>query len=198
MPLTRTYPGHACRHDAVRFARGTCPLLRTLCLLLAWLPAAGAANVVSDAEYRIKTAFLYNFARFVTWPALPQDELRLCVLGSPQLDRHTGTLQHKTVHERRLRVLQPGDAVMLEECQILFIGTGYNARLHEILSALGDRPVLTVSDIAGFTAAGGMIGLLVVDNKVRFEINTAAAGRAGISISSKLLTLATAIRANAR
>ncbi|MGD8619871.1 MAG: YfiR family protein [Gammaproteobacteria bacterium] len=198
MPLARTYPGQSCRHDAVHIARGTYRLLRALCLLLAWLPAAGAANVTPDTEYRIKTAFLYNFARFVTWPALPQDEFRLCVLGSPQLDRHADTLQYKTVHERRLRVLHLSDAAMLARCQMLFIGTGYTARLHEVLSALGDRPVLTVSDIAEFTRAGGMIGFLVVDNKIRFEINAGAAERAGVSISSKLLTLATAITARAR
>ncbi|MDX1696889.1 MAG: YfiR family protein, partial [Thiohalobacterales bacterium] len=66
-------------------------------------------------------------------------------------------------------------------------------RLDEVLDSLGGMPVLTVSDIESFTTRGGIIRLRMIDNRVRFDINTAVAGNAGLSISSKLLSLATSV-----
>jgi hypothetical protein len=62
------------------------------------------------------------------------------------------------------------------------------------MSGLKTQAVLTVSDIEGFTAYGGIIQFKLVDNKVRFNINTDNARQAGLTISSKLLSLATIIR----
>lgn len=198
MSQLRTYPVDTCRLPARHTHNGAKRLLRTLCLLLACLPATAAAEVMPETEYRVKTAFLYNFARFVTWPALPQDEFRLCVLGSTPLAAQMSTLLNKTVHQRPLMIRHLDSAAGIDACQMLYIGKSWQNRLREVLPALGTQPVLTVSEIDDFAEAGGMIGFLVIDNKVRFEINTDAAEQAGLTISSKLLTLATSIRARDR
>lgn len=198
MTQPRSYSVQSRRPDARSIRRGARCLLQALCLLLAWLPAAATAEVTPDTEYRVKTAFLYNFARFITWPALPPDEFGICVLGSPELRRHTNTLLNKTVHQRTLRIRHLNTPAGIDACQLVFIGSAWKDRLQEILPALANHPVLTVSDIENFAGAGGMIGFLVQDNKIRFEINTGIAEQAGLSISSKLLTLATAVRARNR
>ena len=183
-------------------SRNDLPLLhdlpRILCGLLTALLLSVPAIVLADetriSEYRVKTAFLYNFARFVTWPrATLQDrpEFTLCITGSdpfgPQLDELTGkAVQDKTLVVRRLSSL-----AMVDDCQLVYIGE--NAELTEILLLLGGQPVLTVSDTAGFIEEGGIIQFMVIQNKVRFRINVAAANAAGLNISSKLLSLAISV-----
>jgi hypothetical protein len=62
------------------------------------------------------------------------------------------------------------------------------------LAALGKSNILTVSDMPAFTRRGGMIQFVLEGNRVRFEINLAAAQRAGLTLSSELLKVAVAIR----
>jgi hypothetical protein len=191
---TRPLPSRPPLH-APRSGHG---LLLALALLLAWPVTGNGSDDSLQTEYRVKTAFLYNFARFVTWPEIPHEQFTLCVLGSNLLGEHTHTLLDKTVHDRQLRVLHLNGPSMLDQCQVVFIGEAYTQRLHEVMPALRGLPVLTVSDIEGFVARGGMIGFRLIDNRVRFEINTVAANNAGLSISSKLLTLASSIRSEDR
>ncbi len=63
-----------------------------------------------------------------------------------------------------------------------------------LLAHLKANPVLTVGDIENFTKAGGVIAFTLEDNRVRFAINVDAAQRAGLKISSKLLSLARIVR----
>jgi hypothetical protein len=168
-------------------------LLLALCMLLAW-PGSGQADEAPQTEYRLKVAFLYNFARFVTWPGMPAGPFTLCLLGSDPLGDAIDTLQNKPVKERQIRILHLDSPARAGQCQLLFIGRSDTRRLHEVIARLGGQPVLTVSDIDGFVASGGMIGFRLIDNKVSFEINTGVAGAAGLSISSKLLALATTTR----
>lgn len=194
MPLLCNDPGLAHMH-AVRQARGDFRRFAlALCLLLTWLPAGSQAEEAQATEFRVKAAFLYNFARFVTWQQASAGQFTLCILGRDPIDQYTHTLLNKSVQGLSLRVLHPELPAAASECQIVYIGKAYAHRLHEVMPALQGKPVLTVSDIGGFTASGGMIGFLVINNRVRFEINTAAAENAGLTISSKLLTLATSIR----
>ena len=53
---------------------------------------------------------------------------------------------------------------------------------------------LTIGETEGFATLGGIINLTVEENKVRFEINLLAANRAGLKISSKLISLARIVK----
>jgi hypothetical protein len=67
-----------------------------------------------------------------------------------------------------------------------------------MLASVRTAPVLTVGDVMGSTRNDGIINFFIRDNRVRFEINPDAAGRAGLRISSKLLQLASIVRDEAR
>jgi hypothetical protein len=79
-------------------------------------------------------------------------------------------------------------------CQILFISDSEKSRLSKIISDLNGASILTVSETDNFIAAGGMIDLRIVDDKMRFDINNSAAKSASLSISSKLLSLALSVK----
>lgn len=168
----------------------------TLGLSLVWLLSVsnGRAQEPQPSEYQIKAAFLFNFAKFVEWPATAFAEatspIVIGVLGeNPFRDDLERTIQNKTVNDRPLVVTEfrsPGEAT---NCHILFISTSEKARLPEILETLRKTTVLTVSETQRFTEAGGMINFFLEGKKSRFQINDVAAKNAGLKISSKLLSL---------
>ena len=177
--------------NKTRFSR----LLRILrCLTAAYLLCIGnpaSADEAQVSEYRVKTAFLYNFSRFVTWPAIAmheRTEFSLCVIGSDPFGEQLDKLAGKTVHSRTLVVNRLSSIAMLDSCHLLYISE--DAELVKVLSVVRDQPVLTVSDVDNFTEQGGIIQFKLVQNKVRFRINTSAASSADLSISSKMLSLA--------
>jgi len=70
--------------------------------------------------------------------------------------------------------------------------------LKEILVALDESSILTVSDMPAFSRRGGMIQFVLEGDKVRFEINLTKAETAKLTLSSELLKVATTVRRNAR
>jgi hypothetical protein len=154
-------------------------------------------------EYQVKSVYLFNFGRFVQWPtASAKDDLfAICVLGrdpfGPVLD---SVLAGETIDNRKLvakRITNPHDVVGAG-CRILFISSSEANHLKDVLTSLGNSAILTVSDLPGFTTSGGMIQFVLQDNKVRFEVNLTAAEKAGLTLSSQLLKVATEIRKDSR
>ena len=162
-----------------------------LTALMACTPVFSQADDQLVTEYRIKAAFLYNFSRFVVWPRAAlrdRTEFSLCTLGNTLFEEQLDTLNGKTVHSKTLVIKRFSKPEDILDCQLVFIGQ--TDRFDETLWMLKEQPVLTVSDTPAFTEKGGMIQFKLVDNKIRFRINADAAGTAGLTISSKLLSLA--------
>jgi len=99
----------------------------------------------------------------------------------------------KVIEGHPVEVLIVTNYHLARSCQVVFISASENAHMKEILSALRGRSVLTVGDSQGFVDAGGMIELLVEDERMRFEVNLHAANEARLKISAKLLSLAKAV-----
>jgi hypothetical protein len=143
------------------------------------------------AEYKVKAAFLVNFARFVEWPKEAFDDAGspfvIGVLGpdpfGPDLEE---ALRGKTVHGRGLVIRRFNRTSDLGRCQMLFIGEGQAAKALRDRGPLKNMGVLTVGEEDG-RRADTMIRFLRQDDKVRFEVDLAAAKRAGLTLSSKLL-----------
>jgi hypothetical protein len=159
---------------------------------------AGSLEAQSASEYEIKAAFLYKFASFIQWPAAAQGiapasagPICIGVLGS---DRFGSALDQvvrgKQVSGREFAVERFQSASQIQHCEIVFISGSEQSHINEILVMLRGKPVLTVSEVAGFCERGGLVNLRVVDAAVRFEINVTAGERAGLHFSSKLLSLA--------
>lgn len=164
------------------------------CLTLLVSQAAGAESSKLN-EYEIKTAYLYNFAKYVEWPtaAFPREKafLTICIVGKGPVSEVIESLAGKTIKNRRLIIRQFSRVEDLNECHILFVNASVKTPLSQLMASLGSRPILTVSDSKGFTAAGGIIEFVPLGDKIRFEINNRAAQQVNLRISSHLLRLAT-------
>ena len=148
-------------------------------------------------EYDLKALFLYNFAQFVEWPAdafaSTNSPIVIGVLGPDHFGKSLDDLtRSETASHRKLKVERSHKFSDLQNCHILFIDQSESANLDEIFRKCCSKPILTVSDMEGFSKRGGMIQFITDEKqkKIRLRINTASAKDAHLAISSKLLKLA--------
>ena len=147
-------------------------------------------------EYDLKGLFLYNFGQFVDWPSdafpSPTSPLVIGVLGQDRFGKTLDDLtQTETPPKRKLKIERSRRFSDLQNCHILFIDQSESANLDEILRKCHGKPILTVSDIEGFSRRGGMIEFITDEKqrRIRLRINNTAAKESRLAISSKLLKL---------
>jgi YfiR/HmsC-like len=146
------------------------------------------------SEYQIKAAFVYNFAKFVAWPtqtfAMPTSPMIIGVLGKNVFGGELKkTIQGNAINGHPLQFREFHSVMEATNCQVLFISPSEKNDFPKILAEMHEASVLTVSETDNFIKDGGMINLIIVDRKVRFQINNKAAQKVGLTISSKLLSL---------
>jgi hypothetical protein len=153
------------------------------------------AQTPATAEHELKVAFLFHFAQFVDWPPEAfkdaNSPLTYCTIGGdPFHGALDASLSGKTIGARSFRALHFKQPLEIQGCQVLFIAAEEKKVLPAILAGVKGNSVLTVGESEHFAGGGGMIGFLLEENKIRFEINLEAAKKAKLKISSKLLVLA--------
>jgi len=171
--------------------------MRTGLMIIVLLGIVGPERGAEPAaeEYQVKGAFLLNFIKFVDWPAQvfkgPGDPIAICVLGGdpfgPEMDR---AARETVVANRTVSLRQVSDGQQASQCQVVFMRGSERKRLRVWIEALRSRNVLTVGESDAFLESGGVINFKLEGERVRIEISTAAADRAGLHISAKLLSLA--------
>jgi len=170
------------------------------------------ANSATSEEYQVKAAFLYNFIKFIDWPrekiADSNYTITIGIIGKDPFGNAFNPIENKHVKGKDVIIKRFKGLKELEEskeknksvphqqieeirkCYLLFICHSEKQKLKEILNMFKDHHVLTVGDTEGFLEAGNIIEFVMVERKVRFEINMAAAKRAKLKIRSQLLRLA--------
>ena len=178
-------------------ARGRAVKIAVGIVLAAMLISGGAPSFArgeTAPEYVVKAAFLYNFAKFVEWPAEsfagPASPIVLFVFGADPFGDALKSLKGKTANGRPIVVRYAANLGELERCHLLFVSASSMALLPKILQATKGWNVLTVGDVDGFARDGGTINLLNEEQRIGIEINMEAAQRSRLKISSKLLALA--------
>lgn len=173
-------------------------------IIAGWL-SSGAPQALSmngeGVEYPVKLAFLYNFTKFIEWPPDsyrdPGAPLAICIVGrdpfSPDIE---SDLRTRIVGSHPVEVLSLKPSDTLSVCHMVFIPATEKDQASKIVRDLKGSSTLTVGETEGFAGLGGIINLTVEGNKVHFEVNQLAAQRAGLKISSKLLSLAKIVTDN--
>ena len=177
----------------MRLLRSILIFLLSIACLCSWSLQVCAAD--EDLEYKIKAAFLLNFAKFSIWPetAWTKDasHLRLCIVGSDPFGTALQGVEEKQVAGKTF-VLHRGSAFSSTSpsCQLLFVSKSEQGQLDRILKANAGKPVVTVSDIEGFAEQGGIFEFKNKDGRLSFVINNSKAKENGVHISASLLSLA--------
>ncbi len=140
----------------------------------------------------MRTAMIFNLLKFTKWPdTLPADaSLRLCAIdASPGLTTALQSLEQRRAGQHVLTT-KTASAHDMTTCEIIVTDA---PQIPFALSQIQERAVLTIGE-AGFIDRGGMIGITVIDDRLRFEINLEAMKRSGISLPSQVLQLAVRTR----
>jgi len=159
------------------------------------LSTLAASPARAQSEDQVKAAFLFNFARYVEWPANAFGSdgapIRICMLGSGGFSSVVSkAVSGKSVGDRAVEVDTPADLGGTAGCHILYVGETANSATSDVAAKVDGASVFTVADREGFAAGGGIANFIRADNKIRFEINPGAAKKAGLKVSSRLLRLA--------
>jgi hypothetical protein len=190
----RLKPGGARDRGRLRWTTGrslAIALVPVAAIILAEQSSLNASDNV-DVELRIKAAFIYNFARFVEWPAhSTTGPVRIGILGAGDLASSlVEAVRGKTANGRPIEVARISAATEADCCEILLIQRSESKFVRAVVESLAGKPVLTVCDGGNGYRDGVMIAFQLVDDSVRFQINQDAAEHAGLKISSQLLKVA--------
>ncbi len=169
-------------------------------LAIAWMLTIPVLQAQSSTptDYDVKAAYLFNFGRFVEWPAhtvADGGDFTFCILGhdpfGPNLDH---LLARETIDGKNIAVKRISTAHEAVGCQVLFMAAEQETHVSKVIEELNQEAVLTVSDAPKFSDRGGMIQFVMEGNRVRFEVNLSATQRAGLTLRSDLLKVATSVK----
>ena len=158
--------------------------------------APAPASAGDDAE--MKAAFITKFAMFVTWPsdsfASAEAPIVMCTLDAGALAQSLQSVAPKArANDRSFEVRRIESAVDADGCHILVLGKADQRTRRRVATTLRGRSTLTVAAAREFTDEGGIVGMAMHKGKVAFEVNNRIARSSDLSISSRVLGLATAV-----
>ena len=165
------------------------------CLFVLMMAPSSSAQKFN--EHEVKSAFVHNFIRFVTWPEeeVSNNTIRLGIVGRNEFVKTMKqNLSGQVVNGMEIKIIHYEPTDDLTDCNSLFIADDPTINPKEILKKVKGKPILTISETPDFCSIGGMINFKENGNKYAFEINPSAARKEGLIISSKLLQLATIVK----
>jgi hypothetical protein len=159
----------------------------------------GLSAETALSEYQVKALFLFNFAKYVEWPAQAfasaNTPITIGIVGESKYAAQLSKIvEGKNISGRSIVIRQLENQDEPGACHILFISNSEKRRVGDLLAMVKTRPVLTVSDIDQFAQQGGIVGFVKKDDKIRLEIDLGAARLANLELSSKLLSVADTVR----
>lgn len=158
-------------------------------------PASPLQEAAGSREYLIKAAFVYELIKATRWPRQSSGRILLCVRGSDPFGSAWDSIRGRPVGADRLQISHLQTTSSIAGCDVLFIGTSDRDWWEQSRSSLANQPILTLSEMTGFSRSGGMVTMMNVDNRLRFDVNLPAVRRAGLSINTEALKLANMIHA---
>lgn len=148
----------------------------------------------ADREYKLKAAFLLNFSKFTTWPeeafSQSSESFDFCVAGQDPFGSTLSSLETKSVGGRRIRLRLQESLEETKGCHVIFVSKSEKSKLSKLQQITDGQPVVTVSDIEGFSSFGGTFEFITRDGRLSFIVNNGQAKNSRLQINASLLNLA--------
>ncbi len=171
------------------------------CLLVLLVVSGSPAELRAAApsqEYQLKLAFLVNFARFIAWPessfTATQGALTVCVVGQNPFGDELRKIESRKIGEHQLQTILVDPEAPIAQCHLLFVSSTVSRQIPQLFEAINQLPVVTVSDIPGFSDQGGGIELVLKQDRLTFIVNNSRLKNLGIQAASPMLNLAVEVR----
>jgi hypothetical protein len=167
-----------------------------LCLGVLGNPWLAGAQEPAPSEDQVKAAYLVNFIKYVDWPAKTFARSNAPVVvgiwGEERVAVELKKMTEGKIINGHPFLVEQFEAQQepKETCQIMFVSASEKRRMAEMMERFKQASELTVGETELFLSQGRIINFTRKDRKVRLEINLGAAEKAGLKISSKLLSVA--------
>jgi len=166
-------------------------------------PGAQEQRSSTALEYKVKAAYLFNFVKYVEWPAgaftSPDEPYLIGVLGEdPFGEIVEKTVADRLVNKRKVIVLRSKQIEKLKTCHVVFIAVSEKNRIGAILASYKSAPILTVSEMERFIQSGGMIAFAYEKETIRFDVDWDQAEENKLKISSRMLASARTVYSKQR
>lgn len=158
-------------------------------------PSPTPSQPESSRESKIKAGYLFNFAKFVEWPASDPksttDTIVIGIIGADPLgDYLDEAVQGKDIEGKSVTVKRFEAVEEITACHILFISASHRGNADEILESMRETSTLLVGANEDLFERGCHLSFVIKENKVKFKVNKSAAERVGLKLSSKILRVA--------
>jgi hypothetical protein len=165
------------------------------------LNVARAAELRSMPEHEVQALYLYNFTKYVDWPASAfssgESPFVIGLVGREEVRQDLEEIARaKTVSGRPVVIRLVAAEAEFTKCHMLFIGSGSRKDIEHALQVVSKRPILTVGVTEEFLNLGGMILLTRRENRLDLRINLEASRKAQLNVSAKLMIIAERAQAN--
>lgn len=165
--------------------------------LVAWvfLPTLSFAQEDS-IEYKIKAGYLYNFTKFISWPATESETFNLCIIGKDPFGSIIDPIEKRFVKNKPIRLYRLQSITEAKHCHIIYFGDydkqqeKFDLSMSGILTVGSIENALTTGETKKFTQAGGMFAFFLKEGKIKLHINLQAVKKSHLEVSAKLMEIA--------
>ena len=155
-----------------------------------WGNPTGARADSVDNKYTLISAYIYNFTQLTKWPSnAPQETFTVCVLGRDPFGSNLDPMESRKVGDVKINIKHVSADSDVSMCNVLYVSGSEGANVKTILKPLKGAPVLTMSDIGGFSNSGGMVEFKLEEGKIGIWVALSQVRVGGLSIDKKLLSL---------
>lgn len=163
-----------------------------LILIISLYPSLLKSQLIEDAKVEnVMAVYLYNFTKFLEWPESESDKFHIYILGKNSLFEPLEVIAEKQkIFDKYIVVEEINEIKNLTPGSILFIDSKFQKSIKNIVELSSQNHILTVGSFDKAVEQGICINFVIIDDKLKFEINRTAIENAGIKVNSKLLTIA--------
>lgn len=142
-------------------------------------------------DYKFHSVYIYNFTKYIQWPNAGRD-FKISILGKEQkiYDSFKMMADTKSSEGQQFIINQYASIDEVGACNILFVPYSQSAKIADVLQKYGNRNTLIITEKEGLVENGSGINFVVIDNRLKFEINKSALDNAGLKVSSQLMQMA--------
>ena len=153
----------------------------------AFTPADQGPKV--DTNAKIKAIFLYNFTKYIQWPADYQTgDFTIAILGdnTSLYNELSNMSKVKKVGTQAFTIKLIDDASEIGKSHIVYIPKDNNAVVSKALSTVKGKSTLVVTESPGYAQRGATINFTITGGQQKFELNKLTAQQHNLNVSSTL------------
>jgi YfiR/HmsC-like len=163
---------------------------RTLGVILLISIASAFSAKAQTTNHAAYSLFVVSFAKYASWPQTTGD-FKITVLGKSKIyDELIKMTTNKNVNGHAYKIQQVETIAEIADAQIVFIPDNKSSNLEDVLKATQGKPVMVVTEREGLAKKGASLSFLIIDDKLRFDINNTELVKRNIKVAANLVSIA--------